>query len=645
MIICTLLPPATTQGPHEFFYAKSLPSLRSPRTPMESWAFLSPTAMSRLVALNIVLTLALILLGSGVHIQEQSLACPDWPLCYGKVLPHLATNPKWLAVAHRLLAAIVGILTLAMAFFLHGQRKHFNPHSLRWAWWASALVVLQGLLGALTVKYQLPTLISTAHLAFSAVFLCSLRGLQLSLIPPPPQQATSATSFNPRTIDWALAMVLTIGGQIVLGGLVRHSGAAQACGLGPDNALLCYDQIAQAHSLWPFLPLAKWHLAHRLLALFTTALVVLGSWRIIASLSPQLAGRSKLIRACRNLIFAVACQVLIGLWSVARELAPIPRLLHLLVAMGVLLTGFELYYQLRARGNRLGASPPSVLSDLAELTKPRLTALVVLTAVVGLLLAPDAINFLAGARAIIAIAILVAGACALNCYLERDLDKKMERTQNRSLPSGRLSPRLVQGLASLLVLAGIALLASVNLLTAALGLVAAALYLYAYTPLKPKSTLSLFVGAVPGAMPPVMGWSAVTASIDSLPLILFGIVFTWQIPHFIAIALYREEDYQRAQIKIIPLEHGHRSARIQIFAYTCLLVAVSLLPYFLALVSRGYLYCSLTLSLALGLYALRGVISPRDGWDEKLWARKYFWGTIAYLPLLLSLLLTFNVSL
>ena len=594
-----------------------------------------------LTFLCILLTLGLILLGSGVHIQEQSLNCPRWPLCYGQTMPDVGQFP-WMALAHRLLASLVGILTIANSLYLHRKRERFGTESLQWSWWASAIVVFQGLLGALTVKYKLPTLISTAHLVFSAIFLCSLWGLYSSF-----QRSNVEKSdfFRPAAMDWSLVMLGIVFLQIILGGLVRHGGAAQACGVGASNALLCFDRVANTLTWWPTLSLAKWHFTHRLMAVFVTGIVGVGAWQIRKSIGTTLDRTFFIRHHCYLLAMALAGQVSIGLWAVARELAVVPRLLHLFFAMMTLLLCFGLYLKLKFIGQSVSPGHPTPLEDIMDLAKPRLTALVTLTALVGLLLAPDAIHPLRGVVALVGIAALVAGACALNCYLEKDVDKKMQRTKERALPSGRLSPVWVLVGFSLLVLSSLCLLwFGANPLTALLGLLATVLYLCAYTPLKKRSTLSLFIGAVPGALPPVLGQTAVTGSLNSLSLILFAIIFIWQIPHFISIGLYREDDYRRAKLKITSLKRGHQAARWQILAYGLTLVPVSLLPFFFGLVGKGYFYWGLLLGVGLNAYALQGVHffgnGFGDGFDTRRWARRYFFATLGYLPLLFIALIT-----
>ena len=279
---------------------------------------------------------------------------------------------------------------------------------------------------------------------------------------------------------------------------------------------------------------------------------------------------------------------------------------------------------------------------MIELTKPRLTALVILTAAVGLILAPDRTSFWHGLTALLGIGLLVSGSTALNCYIERDRDKKMERTRHRPLPDGRLSPPVVLVFSCLLTFSSLFLLwFFVNTFTAFLGFIATVLYLYAYTPLKEKSFLSLFVGAVPGAMPPLLGWTSATPDLSAFPLLLFLIIFIWQIPHFIAIGLYREEDYKRAGIKIISLEQGHRSARVQVFVYSLVLTCLSTLPFFLGLTRMSYLFSAVILGLALCVLAGVGLGKKEDLEGEKRWARKYFYATLFYLLALFVSLLTF----
>jgi protoheme IX farnesyltransferase len=237
---------------------------------------------------------------------------------------------------------------------------------------------------------------------------------------------------------------------------------------------------------------------------------------------------------------------------------------------------------------------------------------------------------------------VVCGATTLNCYIEKDVDRNMERTRNRALPSGRMKPStaLIIGY-SLLVISLPLLVIFVNWPTMILSLVAAVLYLYAYTPMKLKSEAALFVGAIPGAIPPVMGWTAVTGVIDAMSLILFLILFIWQIPHFLAIAMYLAKDYDAASIKVYPNKIGFGKSKRDIFLYTIILVLSSLGPYFIGYSSIVYRNIALVFGLMFLALAFAGFFIKEN--DAILsWAKKYFWASIIYLPILLTSLIFFS---
>jgi len=227
--------------------------------------------------------------------------------------------------------------------------------------------------------------------------------------------------------------------------------------------------------------------------------------------------------------------------------------------------------------------------DLFSLTKPRLSSLVIFTCALGLFLAPTKVSFLTSLISILATSCLVGGACAINCLMEKDVDALMERTKSRPLPSGRLSTQtaLVFGL-SLIFTSLTILYFFVNPLTALLGATAGVVYIFLYTPLKRKTSLALFAGAIPGAIPPLMGWTSATNTIEPMGLVLFGILFVWQLPHFLSIAIYHSEDYQGADIKTHPGHMGVRPTVHRIAIYTYALFLISVVPYWMGFTSVGY---------------------------------------------------------
>jgi protoheme IX farnesyltransferase len=276
------------------------------------------------------------------------------------------------------------------------------------------------------------------------------------------------------------------------------------------------------------------------------------------------------------------------------------------------------------------------VSAFWELTKPRITFLIVLTSAAGFGLASkghiDYVNLLSS---LFGIALLSSGIATLNQYAERDLDGLMRRTAARPLPSGKLAPweALAFG-AAITVLAEIYLLVMVNPLSALLGLTVIAGYVFAYTPLKTRSSLSTIVGAFPGAVPPLIGWTAATGSLSIEAWVLFAILFLWQFPHFLAIAWMYREDYGRAGILMLPVvEPDGRVTAQQIVVYTLMLVPVSLLPTVLHLSGRIYFFGALALGLLFLYSSVRAAFSM-----SRQHARRLLLASVLYLPLLFILM-------
>ena len=277
----------------------------------------------------------------------------------------------------------------------------------------------------------------------------------------------------------------------------------------------------------------------------------------------------------------------------------------------------------------------STAGSFISLVKPRISALVIMTTACGLWLARGFRPSGLACATLLGTVLLVGAANALNMYMERETDALMRRTCHRPLPSKRLSPTaaLVFGISLAVAAVGVLFL-RVNHLTALLGVIAFISYVLFYTPLKQKSTIALLVGAVPGAMPPLMGWTAATGSIAMPGLVLFSILFLWQIPHFLAIALMHQSEYEKAGIKIMPLEKGEVATKHAIVRYMAGLVAVSFYPIWLGLNGAFYFWTALILGMAffgLGLLGLR----PTSGIP---WARSFFLASIIYLPILLFVL-------
>ena len=275
--------------------------------------------------------------------------------------------------------------------------------------------------------------------------------------------------------------------------------------------------------------------------------------------------------------------------------------------------------------------------ELISLTKPRITLMVVLTAAGGMWLAPGAAASVTIAVALGALAMVVSGANALNCWLERDSDRLMRRTAVRSLPAKRLSPTPALLFGLVLGFAAVPILwLAVNPLTALLGALSLFIYVCIYTPMKQMTWVALLIGAVPGAMPPLMGWTAVTGSIDLPGLVLFGVMFIWQIPHFLAIATFRREEYEAAGLVVLPSVHGDRAARYHSLFWTALLLPVSLALTFLGVAGWFYFAAALVMGGHFFYTAVAAVRSPAG--DTK-WSRRVFFSSIAYLPVVFAIMM------
>lgn len=275
---------------------------------------------------------------------------------------------------------------------------------------------------------------------------------------------------------------------------------------------------------------------------------------------------------------------------------------------------------------------PSLFRDFYELTKPRMNLLVVLTTLLGYYAAPGATSWWRLVSTVVATALCAAGAAVLNQYVERDHDRHMRRTEGRALPAGRVDPLVALTYGVLLGAVGMAWLAlAVNPLTALLGGATLASYVFVYTPMKRWTTLCTIVGAIPGAIPPVMGWTAVTNSISVQAMVLFGILFLWQMPHFLAIAVMYERDYSAGGFKMLPcVDPGYHATARQIVVYLLSLMPVTLMPYGLRMAGTGYVVTAIVCGLIFLGYGLRAA-STRTRED----ARKLFFVSIIYLPVLL----------
>ncbi len=278
----------------------------------------------------------------------------------------------------------------------------------------------------------------------------------------------------------------------------------------------------------------------------------------------------------------------------------------------------------------------SRLQVFLELIKARLTLMVLITATMGFHLAAGAVDWALLFHALFGTGLLAGGAAALNQYLEKNLDAKMPRTASRPIPEGRIEPETVLLMGGALSAAGLVYLAiQVNLLTTVIGAVTLVSYTAVYTPLKQVTPLNTVVGAVPGALPPLMGWTAAGGQITEKGLVLVAILYLWQLPHFFAIAWIYRDQYAKTGFVMLSLddESGKRTSQ-QAVIYAITLIPFSVLPYVFGMTGIIYFIGAIILS---GLYLAYSVYFNRVLTVSS--ARKLFIYSIIYLPLLLGLML------
>lgn len=279
--------------------------------------------------------------------------------------------------------------------------------------------------------------------------------------------------------------------------------------------------------------------------------------------------------------------------------------------------------------------------DYLELTKPRITSLVLITTFVGYVLAAHGVwNILHLVHTLLGTFLVAGGSCALNQFLERVADGKMKRTENRPLPSHRMKENHALGFGVLLCVAGLLHIAIfVNLLTSLLAAVTLITYLFVYTPLKPKTPLCTLIGAIPGALPPMMGWTAARNEIQMGAWLLFFILFLWQLPHFLSLAVIYREDYSRGGFPMLSVLDGDGTMTSrQIFLYTTALLMVSLIPSLKGLAGPVYFLGALVMGLIFLSFATRCLLSLARKKDSLFYYRTVFHASIIYLPILLFLL-------
>ena len=530
-----------------------------------------------LLAASIVAVFFLITLGGVVRVTDSGLGCPDWPLCHGQIIPPLEFKTL-IEYSHRLAASLTSILIVTTAAVTWWRYRESKP-----VVWATTLAVgllgVEVILGGITVLTELPPTIVTVHLATAETIFALL----LLAIIWTRQRGVPKDGGNHPIYGWAIIAALVSFAVIMSGSYMVGRGAGTICPSWP----LCDG------GLFPSLPLEWVHMAHRLLAGIGGILII---WLAIKAW--QWRRDSAAMGATGVVVGAlVITQTVMGAANPWSGFAAWARAAHLSIATGlwggmVVMTALAWNGQWQNSPGRWGSALKTV-SDYLTLTKPMIIVLLLITAMGGMFLAAQGVPPLSTALLVMLGGSLGAGgANALNHFFDRDIDMRMRRTQVRPLPGNRIPPRnaLVFGVV-LNVLAFGVLALFVNLLSALLTLSATLFYVLVYTLwLKRSTPQNIVIGGAAGAVPPMVGWAAITGGLELPALYLFALVFFWTPPHFWALSLLLKNDYARAGIPMLPVVRGVPETARSILLHSLILVSVSIL--FVTIQTVGWIYAT-----------------------------------------------------
>jgi protoheme IX farnesyltransferase len=537
-----------------------------------------------LVYATLVLMFLVVVWGGIVRVTGSGLGCPDWPLCHGQFLPGLdaQTRIEWfhrfIAIAGGLSLAALGVVTIA------AYRERRRALALVVA--AGVLYVVQALLGAVVVLLELPHTWVTAHLANAEILLAVLTVLAVEVRWP-------ALAARGRGAPWtALVLAAAVGTFVLMltGAYVRGADASTACLSWP----LCDDGAL------PTFGAPAIHMAHRWVAAVVGVVLLAACWQAwrhrreapgLGSLAALTAG-------------AFAAQVAVGAANPLSGFAPWalgahPALASLVWCLTVALTAVAWHPTLPSR---------ELVADMVALTKPAIMSLLLLTAIGAMFLAARGVPpFSLLAATLVGGAAASGGASALNHYFDRDIDELMRRTRRRPLPAHRVPDEWAVGLGIVLNIIAFAVLALfTNVLAAALATSGTLFYILVYTLWLKRSTVqNIVIGGAAGAIPPLVGWAAVTGSLDLEAWLLFAIVFFWTPAHFWALALLITDDYRRAGIPMLPVVRGEEATTWGIFTYALSLVPLSLLLFLGGGLGPLYLVVAVGLGLVFVGWSVR----------------------------------------
>jgi len=525
------------------------------------------------------------------------MGCGDhWPRCDGEWFPPLDLATL-IEISHRWAAALVSALVFAVAVV--ALRRHRSTPALRNpALLAGFLLVVQVLLGAVTVKLVLPPWVVITHFANAMVLLAMLLVIGLRAHPEVPAPVAREQRHGDHGLVLATA---ALGFVVILFG-------AQVANF--DAGLLCLGfPLCNGSALPPEGDLARLHWTHRALAL--GFLVVLGL--LVSRLRRSRTMESARVRRWATIVLgATLAQIAVAAAMILHLLPTGLRALHLLVgtviwAALVALAFYSARTPLKA-SESWESGKPSLAADLLTLTKPRIISLLLVTTVAPMFITPAGLPSATLVLWVVVGGYLMAGgANAINMWFDRDIDTRMTRTRQRPIPAGRITPGF--GLAYGVALGFLAFAVfwyRVNQLSAWLALSGLLFYVFIYTVwLKRSSPQNIVIGGAAGAFPPLVGWASMTGSIDLAAIYLFAIIFYWTPPHFWALALIKQADYARAGIPMMPVVRGEARTKFEMLVYTLILLPLTILPAFFGALGPFYGVAAALLGARLLWYCVR----------------------------------------
>jgi protoheme IX farnesyltransferase len=619
------------------------------------------TRFQKLAAVTVATTLLLVTIGVVVRATDSGLGCPDWPLCNGQIIPAFGDLKAWLEWIHRDIAAILGLLILGLPIL--AWRDHRDRRSLLWSGIAAVILVgFQAWLGEETVRLGNSGESVTAHLASAMVLL----GLLVFIL----ARSAYPARVGGRGASQRFTLLAAFGATASFALLLFGSHVTATA----NAALVFPDWPLMGGTLFPAITdVTSAQVLHRYVAVVVGLIVVgigLIAWRTQRS-------HPVIVRLALAAAVFLPIEVVIGGLQVLTSLAGWTQTLHVALGAGIwaALVGLTVvsYYTARTtplpdgglpgRGAgsdsddplRIGATSSlaaaargpgrrSTIRAYIALTKPRIIELLLVTTVPAMVLATRQVpGIQIGNWAWLVVWTMVGGTLAagsansINCYLDRDIDLLMTRTRRRPLPAQEVEPERAVVFGIVLGVISFALMAwFVNLLAAFLTLLAIAFYVVVYTMILKRTTpQNIVIGGAAGALPPVIGWAAVTGGIQLPAILLFALVFYWTPPHFWALSLRIRKDYAAAGVPMLPVVRGIPETTRQIGLYTILLFAISLILWAVARMGAIYLIAAIVLGaifLRQAYLLWRQGTSPERSTAQAIRLYKY---SITYLSLLM----------